>query len=82
MGKKLDKMNAPLTQVGIQFLQVGDDDEAAKWLKSLDDDLEDDHDVRDYVDTRTFHDLQNSEEDFTANLRGILLGAIDRDIDD
>ncbi len=47
MGKKLDKMNAPSTQVGIQFLQVGDDEEAAQRLKSLDDDLEDNHDVRD-----------------------------------
>lgn len=47
MGRKLDDMNAPLTQIGIQFLQVGDDNDAAKWLKSLDDDLEDNHDVRD-----------------------------------
>ncbi|KAL5346054.1 hypothetical protein ACLOAV_009085 [Pseudogymnoascus australis] len=81
MGRKLDDMNAPLTQIGIQFLQVGDDNDAAKWLKSLDDDLEDNHDVRDYVDTRSFDDPQNSK-DFTANLRQILLGAIDRDIDD
>lgn len=47
MGKKLDDMNAPLTQVGVQFLQVGDDNDAAKWLKSLDDDLERNDDVRD-----------------------------------
>ena len=40
-------MNAPDTQIGLQFLQVGDDEAAAKWLKSLDDDLENDHDVRD-----------------------------------
>jgi hypothetical protein len=47
IGKQLDKMNAPDTQIGLQFLQVGDDEAAAKWLKSLDDDLENDHDVRD-----------------------------------
>ena len=34
-----------------------------------------------YVDTRTFDDPKNST-DFTENLRKILLGAIDRDIDD
>lgn len=47
IGKQLDRMNAPETQVGIQFLQVGDDEDAAKWLRSLDDELEDVHDVRD-----------------------------------
>jgi hypothetical protein len=81
MGKKLDKMNAPLTQVGIQFLQVGDDKDAAEWLKGLDNDLEDEYDIRDYVDTKTFNNLKNSA-DFTENLREILLGAIDREIDD
>jgi hypothetical protein len=47
IGKQLDKMNAPDTQIGLQFLQVGDDEAAAKWLKSLDNDLENEHDVRD-----------------------------------
>jgi hypothetical protein len=47
IGKQLDKMNAPDTQIGLQFLQVGDDEDAAKWLKSLDNDLEAEHDVRD-----------------------------------
>jgi hypothetical protein len=47
IGKQLDAMNAPDTQVGLQFLQVGDDGEAAKWLKSLDNDLEAENDVRD-----------------------------------
>jgi hypothetical protein len=47
IGKQLDEMNAPDTQIGLQFLQVGDDKDAAKWLKSLDNDLEEAHDVRD-----------------------------------
>ncbi|KAI9764705.1 MAG: hypothetical protein M1840_008097 [Geoglossum simile] len=81
IGKQLDDMNAPDTQIGLQFLQVGDDEDAAKWLRSLDNDLEVAHDVRDYVDTRTFDSPKNSG-DFTRNLREILLGAIDRDIDD
>ncbi|KAI9764839.1 MAG: hypothetical protein M1840_007985 [Geoglossum simile] len=80
IGKQLDGMNAPDTQIGLRFLQVGDDEDAAEWLKSLDNDLEIVYDVRDYVDTRTFDDFRNSE-DFAENLREILLGAIDRDID-
>jgi hypothetical protein len=38
-------------------------------------------DTEQYVDTRTFDDPKNSA-DFTENLREILLGAIDREIDD
>jgi hypothetical protein len=112
MGMRLDKIGAPLEQVGIQFLQVGDDQEAAKWLRSLDDELEAEYGIRDvsltlnrlinmfdslpvllyliilnahiieqYVDTRTFRELNLSAEDFVENLREILLGAIDREID-
>ncbi|KAH0559489.1 hypothetical protein GP486_003997 [Trichoglossum hirsutum] len=80
IGKQLDDMFASDSQIGLQFLQVGDDQDAAEWLKSLDNDLESEHDIRDYVDTRAFDDPQNSP-DFTKNLREILLGAIDRDID-
>ena len=47
IGKQLDNMNAPDTQIGLQFLQVGDDEAAAKWLKCLDNDLEAEYDVRD-----------------------------------
>jgi uncharacterized protein YegL len=35
----LDAMNVPQCQLGIQFVQIGDDEEATRALKELDDDL-------------------------------------------
>lgn len=49
--KKLDAMQAPPWQVGIQFFQVGDDGEAAEVLRELDDALVDMGCKRDMVDT-------------------------------
>ena len=49
--KKLNAIQAPLWQVGIQFFQVGDDGEAAKVLRELDDALLDLGWKRDMVDT-------------------------------
>lgn len=43
-----------LTQLGIQFVQIGIDDEAAAHLRSLDDDLKTKHSVRDMCDTTLF----------------------------
>ncbi|KAK7219216.1 hypothetical protein V2G26_007219 [Clonostachys chloroleuca] len=48
--RKLDDMDAPLYQAGIQFFQVGSDVSASKSLKELDDDLVK-QGVRDMVDT-------------------------------
>jgi uncharacterized protein YegL len=52
--KKLDKLEAPAWQVGIQFFQVGKEPGAREHLKQLDDglkELADDDDLRDIVDT-------------------------------
>ena len=59
IGNQLDEMNAPDTQIGLQFLQVEDDNEAANWLKSLDNELEDTHNVRD-VSQASFISLLSS----------------------
>lgn len=52
---KLDRLEAPAWQVGVQFFQVGEDYEAAKMLEELDDMLECKDvkckKVRDMVDT-------------------------------
>lgn len=48
--RKLDDMDAPLYQAGIQFFQVGNEASASKSLKELDDDLVK-QGVRDMVDT-------------------------------
>lgn len=49
--KKLDAIQAPPWQVGIQFFQIGDDREAAEVLRELDDALVDMGCKRDIVDT-------------------------------
>jgi hypothetical protein len=47
VAKRLDSLSAHPNQVGIQFLQIGKDDDAARWLRSLDDALKEKHSVRD-----------------------------------
>ena len=49
--RKLDRLEAPMWQVGIQFFQVGNDPEATKALNELDDGLQDLGCERDIVDT-------------------------------
>ncbi|KAK4205755.1 hypothetical protein QBC40DRAFT_270814 [Triangularia verruculosa] len=51
LARKLDEVDAPSHQVGIQFFQVGNDAEAGKALSELDDGLKG---VRDMVDTVSF----------------------------
>ncbi|TFB05108.1 hypothetical protein CCMA1212_003035 [Trichoderma ghanense] len=51
--RKLDQLNAPPHQVGIQFFQVGDSSQAKEWLRELDDQLKK-HGIRDMVDTVTW----------------------------
>ncbi|KAK0662935.1 hypothetical protein QBC41DRAFT_376645 [Cercophora samala] len=51
LAKKLDDAGAPSHQVGIQFFQVGSDEEAGKALEELDNGLKG---VRDMVDTVSF----------------------------
>ena len=49
--RKLDKLEAPMWQLGIQFFQVGSDPEATKALNDLDDGLQELGCERDMVDT-------------------------------
>ncbi|KAH8924515.1 hypothetical protein BT69DRAFT_1241024 [Atractiella rhizophila] len=49
--ERLDLIHAPLTQLGIQFVQIGNDPEATEFLRSLDDELKQTHGLkRDMVD--------------------------------
>lgn len=54
--QKLDKLDAPPYQIGIQFFQVGNEPGAAEALRELDDGLKINRegDIRDIVDTVTF----------------------------
>ncbi|KAF7875099.1 hypothetical protein EAF04_002271 [Stromatinia cepivora] len=55
IAKELDALDAPLTQVGIQFFQVGKVAEAKQALEDLDDALEHRYKIRDMVDTVTWN---------------------------
>jgi hypothetical protein len=44
--RELDRRNAPVSQVGIQFVQIGHDEAATQYLEALDNSLKSQHDVR------------------------------------
>lgn len=82
--KKLDKLDAPAWQVGVQFFQVGRDEAARQHLRQLDDELAaiaGDCELRDMVDTVPF-----TGEEGTTGLTGdgilkVVLGAVNRRLD-
>jgi hypothetical protein len=57
-------------ELAVQFLQIGDDPDAAKFLKKLDDDLQGAGAKFDIVDTKTCDDLES------MSLEEVLLAAI------
>ncbi|KAJ1308348.1 hypothetical protein OPQ81_004058 [Rhizoctonia solani] len=75
--RRLDAGNVLLSQVGIQFIQVGDDSKAAKALKEMDDRLGPKHGIRDMVDTTPYKRKVLTEE----RIIKILLGGINRRVD-
>ncbi|KAK2926800.1 von Willebrand factor A-like domain superfamily [Fusarium oxysporum f. sp. vasinfectum] len=80
--KKLDQIEAPPHQVGIQFFQVGNELGATKALRELDDDLAD-QGIRDMVDAATWNSA-TSEKSNVLTADGILkvvLGAVVRRLD-
>ena len=62
--KKLDKLDAPPFQVGVQFFQVGNEEGAKEALEELDDGLSElvEGGVRDMVDTVTWTGGSSSSE--------------------
>lgn len=82
--KKLDKIEAPPYQVGVQFFQVGNEPGAREALKELDDELSEQVEggVRDMVDTVTWNGQNGQVQTLTGD--GILkavLGAVVRRLD-
>ncbi|RDB27109.1 hypothetical protein Hypma_004624 [Hypsizygus marmoreus] len=75
VAEKLDAQNASPTQIGIQFVQIGDAEGATEYLEKLDNDLKVKHGIRDMVDTT----LSEPEEDL--DIVKILVGAINRRVD-
>ncbi|KAJ6520624.1 hypothetical protein DFH09DRAFT_1194035 [Mycena vulgaris] len=77
---RLKKMtNLCMIQLGIQFVQVGNDAGATRSLKELDDDLHKAGDIRDIVDTTPYSKLNPVTAD---GLIKVLLGGINRRIDE
>lgn len=77
--RRLDEGRFPLSQVGIQFVQIGTDDNAAEALRVLDDDLATVHGVRDIVDTYPY--TAEGSQLTADSLAKILLGGINRRLD-
>lgn len=78
--KKLDKLDAPAWQVGIQFFQVGKEPGAREHLKQLDDGLKElagDVELRDIVDTVPFTGDGDAELS-AAGILKVTMGAIHR----
>lgn len=85
--KKLDKLDAPPFQVGVQFFQVGNEEGAKEALEELDDGISElvEGGVRDMVDTVTWTGgVANSEGGVGLTGDGILkavLGAVVKRLD-
>ncbi|KAF9870491.1 hypothetical protein CkaCkLH20_11981 [Colletotrichum karsti] len=77
--KKLDKLDAPLHQIGIQFFQVGNEPGAREALRELDDDLGD-GDLRDMVDTVTWKNSVKGVLTADSILK-VVLGAVVKRLD-
>jgi len=75
--RRLDARNFPLTQVGIQFVQIGNSFYASNFLKELDDALSGGYHIRDMVDTTPYRGGQLSGEMLTK----ALIGGINRRVD-
>ncbi|KAI0080872.1 hypothetical protein K474DRAFT_1657379 [Panus rudis PR-1116 ss-1] len=75
--KRLDAKHFPLGQLGVQFVQIGDDPEATTFLGELDDELRLEYKIRDMVDTTPY-----TGRSLTSDmLIKVLLGGINRLVD-
>jgi len=81
--KKLDRLDAPAWQVGIQFFQVGKEPGAREHLKQLDDGLRElagDDELRDIVDTVPFSGDDSAELTASGILK-VVLGSVHKRLD-
>lgn len=82
--KKLDKLDAPAWQVGVQFFQVGRDEAARQHLRQLDDELAEiagDCELRDMVDTVPFTGAEGTTGLTGDGILKVVLGAVNRRLD-
>lgn len=76
--KRLDALEAPAWQIGIQFFQVGGDRSATKSLAELDDSLKEKHHIRDMVDTVPWKAESGLDGMFILK---VVTGAVNRRLD-
>ena len=80
--KKLDKLEAPPWQIGIQFFQVGDEMGAAAALQDLDDGIAATSGVRDIVDTVPWKSQNGGNSGLNAEgILKVVLGAVNKRLD-
>lgn len=81
--RKLDKLDAPAWQIGIQFFQVGNEPGAREHLRQLDDELAElagGDDLRDIVDTVPFLGAEGESLNGEGVLK-VVLGSVNRRLD-
>ncbi|PWW74286.1 hypothetical protein C7212DRAFT_353420 [Tuber magnatum] len=78
--RNLDKLNAPLHQIGIQFVQIGNEEGAREALEELDDAIEEIYGIRDMVDFTPFVEAPGTGVSREMILKA-LLGAVNRRYD-
>lgn len=76
--RRLDEGSFPVTQVGLQFIQIGSDPRATEALRRLDDDIHMSAGVRDIVDTTPYVPGHRFSSDMVIKA---LLGGINRRVD-
>ncbi|CAJ2511243.1 Uu.00g068680.m01.CDS01 [Anthostomella pinea] len=83
---RLDKVDAPLIQLGVQFFQVSNDPSATEALRRLDDELGNHirgpEAMRDIVDTATFDDASGQRTLTADGILKVLLGSVVKRLDD
>lgn len=72
--RRLDHSGVPDNKLGIQFAQIGNDEDATDALRELDEGIADINGIRDMVDTTPFN--PNDVRFTTATIVKILLGAL------
>ncbi|KAJ9112737.1 hypothetical protein QFC22_006239 [Naganishia vaughanmartiniae] len=80
VASRLDRGGFPLNQLGIQFLQIGNEPEAREALQALDDGIKERHEVRDIVDTVVYHG--DGAAVSAEQILKVLLGGIQKHLDE